>query len=88
MRPDQLFNQFFQQFSSLVGSSGVVGSGAEAFGSELQQKMRAAAQAAFDKLDLVSRDEFDAQRAVLTRTRERLEQLEQQLAELENQISS
>ena len=80
MRPDQLFNQFFQQFTSVIGP------GAETISGEVQQKMRAAAQSAFDKLDLVSRDEFDAQRAVLTRTRERLEQLEQHVADLESRI--
>ena len=82
MRPDQMFNQFFEQFSSVIGP------GAETISREVQQKMRAAAQSAFDKLDIVSRDEFDAQRAVLTRTRERLEQLEQQVAELEGQLGS
>jgi len=80
MRPDQMFNQFFEQFSNVIGP------GAESISGELQQKMRAAAQAAFDKMDLVSRDEFDAQRAVLTRTRERLEHIEQQLAELESRF--
>ena len=82
MRPDQMFNQFFLQFSNVLGP------GAETLNNELQHKMRAAAQVAFDKLDLVSRDEFNAQRAVLTRTRERLEQLEQQLAELEARLDT
>ena len=35
-------------------------------------------------LDLVTREEFDAQTAVLDRTRQKLQQLEQKLAELEN----
>ncbi len=48
--------------------------------------MRAAAQATFDKLDLVTRDEFDAQRAVLHRTREQLENIEVQLAEIESRL--
>ena len=82
MRPDQMFNQFFQQFSSVIGP------GAETLNAEVQQKMRAAAQAAFDKLDLVSRDEFNAQRAVLARTREKLEQLEAQIAELEQRLDA
>lgn len=82
MQPNKMFNQFFEQFSNVIGPS------AENVSSELNQKLRAAAQAAFDKLDLVSRDEFDAQRAVLIRTRERLEHLEQQLEELESRISN
>ena len=40
------------------------------------------------KLDLVTRDEFDAQVAVLERTRSKLEQLEKVVAELEKKISN
>ncbi|WP_050757992.1 accessory factor UbiK family protein [Bermanella marisrubri] len=36
-----------------------------------------------NKLDVVSRDEFDAQQAVLLRTREKLDALEKQVAEME-----
>ena len=35
------------------------------------------------RLDLVTRNEFDVQRMVLSRTRERIEQLEKRLADLE-----
>ena len=38
---------------------------------------------ALSKLDVVSRDEFDTQQAVLMRTRERLEALEKRVSELE-----
>ena len=37
----------------------------------------------FAKMDLVTREEFDAQQKVLERTREKLAQLEQLVAELE-----
>lgn len=54
---------------------------------ELQQdaekSLRAALHAAFEKLDLVSREEFDVQTRVLARTRAKLDALEQQVAELE-----
>ncbi|WP_323813260.1 accessory factor UbiK family protein [Cellvibrio sp. NN19] len=40
-------------------------------------------QSALARLDLVTREEFDAQAAVLLRTRQKLEALEQQLARLE-----
>lgn len=49
-----------------------------------RQEMKAAVQSAMGKMDLVTREEFDAQAAVLQRTRERLEQLEKQVADLEN----
>lgn len=51
---------------------------------ELQQQIRTMLQNSFARLDLVTRDEFDAQQAVLLRTRERLEQLEARLAALES----
>lgn len=48
-----------------------------------KKELQAAVQSALGKMDVVTREEFDAQAAVLQRTRERLEKLEQQLAELE-----
>ncbi len=41
-------------------------------------------QAVLARLDLVTREEFDAQAAVLARTRSKLEALEQQLAKFED----
>ena len=49
---------------------------------ELQQNFKSVLQAGLGRLDLVTREEFDVQRAVLLRTREKLEALEQRLAEL------
>lgn len=51
---------------------------------DLQKNLRALLQAQFAKLDLVTREEFDVQRAVLLRAREKITQLEARLAELEN----
>ncbi len=81
MKPDDLINQFLHQLNTVITP------GAEILSSELQQKIRSAAQAAFEKLDLVTRDEFDAQRAVLGRTREKLEAVEKQVAELELRLT-
>ena len=50
---------------------------------ELQQNFKSVLQAGLGRLDLVTREEFDVQRAVLLRTREKLEALERQVAELE-----
>lgn len=49
-----------------------------------QRELHIALQAALARLDLVTREEFDAQAAVLLRTRQKLEALEQQLAQLES----
>ena len=47
--------------------------------SDLQQNLRSALQSVFEKMDLVTREEFDAQCKVLLRTREKLEALEKKL---------
>ena len=54
---------------------------------ELQQTFKATLQAGLAKLDLVTREEFDVQQAVLLRTREKLEGLERTVAALEAQLS-
>ncbi|MFG6111528.1 accessory factor UbiK family protein [Stenotrophomonas nematodicola] len=50
---------------------------------ELQATFKTALQAGLGKLDLVTREEFDVQCAVLLKTREKLEALEKVVAELE-----
>ena len=50
---------------------------------DLEKNFHALLQAAFAKMDLVTRQEFDVQQGVLARTRARLEALEKQVAELE-----
>jgi len=55
---------------------------------DMQQHFRATLQAGLGKLDLVTREEFDVQRAVLLRTREKLELLERIVAVLESRIDT
>lgn len=55
---------------------------------EVEKNLRAVLQAAFARLDLVTREEFDVQQAVLLRTREKLEALEAKVAELERRDSA
>ena len=55
---------------------------------EIESQFKALLQSAFSKLDLVSREEFDTQMAVLARTRSRLEALEARLAELEGKSTA
>jgi BMFP domain-containing protein YqiC len=50
---------------------------------DLERNVRAMLGAAFARLDLVSREEFDIQREVLARTRARLAELEKQVAAME-----
>jgi BMFP domain-containing protein YqiC len=55
---------------------------------DLERNVRAMLGAAFARLDLVSREEFDIQREVLARTRVRLAELEKQVAALEAAASA
>jgi ubiquinone biosynthesis accessory factor UbiK len=50
---------------------------------DLENNFRAVLRANLGKLDLAGREEFDAQRKVLERTRARLEELEKRIAQLE-----
>ena len=50
---------------------------------DLEKNLRAVLQGVFTKLDLVTREEFDVQQAVLLKTREKLEALEAKVAALE-----
>ena len=59
--------------------------GLRSMGAELESNFRAILRASLAKLDLVTRDEFEVQEAVLARTRERLEALEARLEELEQE---
>lgn len=52
---------------------------------DVQKNLKSAVQSTFMKMDLVTREEFDAQVGVLRRSREKLEALEKQVAELEKQ---
>ena len=51
---------------------------------DTRQHLNSALQSALSKMDLVSREEFDIQQAVLERTREKLERLEKRVRDLED----
>lgn len=55
---------------------------------DLQSTFKSALQVGLGKLDLVTREEFDVQRAVLLKTREKVDALEKTLAELEGRNSA
>jgi BMFP domain-containing protein YqiC len=52
------------------------------FADDAEAKVKQILQQKLANLDFVSREEFDVQRQVLLRTREKIEQLEQQVAAL------
>ena len=64
--------EVMQQVNELVGPAGLV--------DEVDRNARQLVQSALRKLDFVSRDEFDAQAAILARTRSKVAALESELA--------
>lgn len=55
---------------------------------DLQKTFHSILQSAFAKLDLVTREEFDVQAAVLAKTRNKLDILERAVAELEEKLGA
>ena len=54
---------------------------------EMHQLLRAAMNKTLSNLDVVTREEFDTQQAVLVRSREKIDVLEKQIAEIETLIT-
>jgi ubiquinone biosynthesis accessory factor UbiK len=67
--------------------AGSLPKGLQALQADIHRNLRAALEAGLAKLDLVTREEFDVQSAVLARTREKLAALEARVAELERPAS-
>ncbi len=57
--------------------------GLQALQDDLQRNLRNGIESALGRLNLVTREEFEIQQAVLLRTREKLKALEARVAELE-----
>lgn len=56
--------------------------------SDVRKNIRAAVAATLERMDLVTRQEFDVQVGVLARTREKLSILEERVAKLEQQAAT
>ncbi len=57
--------------------------GLRSVGDDIERNFRAVLQSGIDRLDLVTREEFEVQQAVLAKTRQKLEALEARLGALE-----
>jgi BMFP domain-containing protein YqiC len=57
-------------------------------GGDIERNFRALLQAGLEKMDLVTREEFDVQSAVLERTREKLEKIDSRLRDLEQGLAA
>ena len=80
MPEKRIFDDIARRLSSAIPAS------AQAVQDDLEKNLGAAAQAAFARLDLITREEFDVQRKVLARSRAKIELLEKQVAELEAKL--
>jgi ubiquinone biosynthesis accessory factor UbiK len=76
-QPNDVFNDLQSRVSDLLKNSPA---------RDVERNVRAMLSQGFSKLDLVTREEFDAQTQVLVRTRQRLEELERRVAELEQKL--
>ena len=54
---------------------------------DMEKNFHAVLQSALGKLDLVTREEFEVQKAVLAKTRSKLEALEKRVEEIEQQLN-
>ena len=73
----RIFDDIARRLSNAMPAS------AEAVQDDLEKNLRAAAQATFARLDLVTREEFDVQCKLLARSRAKIELLEKQVSDLE-----
>ncbi|QIR15791.1 ubiquinone biosynthesis accessory factor UbiK [Shewanella aestuarii] len=61
--------------------------GVKQFAAEFEERSKQVLQSQLMKLDVVSREEFEVQQHVLLKTREKLEALQAQVAELEKRLA-
>lgn len=62
--------------------------GVQAAGDDLQRNFESVLQTALSRLDLVTREEFDVQRRLLERSREKLDALEAELLRLQGETTN
>ena len=72
-------DEFCDKVEEMMGKTG---GGGEGPGAEFRRNFRALASAFFARMNLVSREEFDAQSVALGSAMERMEALERQIREL------
>jgi len=78
--PQDIFSQLQGQFGQFVPDM------ARAAREDFEAQARATVMTVLSRLELVTREEFDAQQAVLLKTREKVEALERRVNELEQTL--
>ena len=80
MIDQQTINDFAEKISSILPE------GAAALEADIKNNLKAAIEAALQQMNVVSREEFDVQSALLQRTLAKLEEMEKQIEELEKSL--
>ncbi|MDP1930302.1 MAG: accessory factor UbiK family protein [Gammaproteobacteria bacterium] len=76
----QFFEELSQQIAKLIPQAGAVGE-------DVKKTVSAVMQKGFARLDLLTREEFEAQSAALARAEERIRLLEAEMTRLEALVS-
>ncbi len=79
LKPPPL-GEVIQQVNEIVAGNGIKG--------EVDKSVKSLAQAALQRLDMVSREEFDAQTEVLRRTRAKVVSLEAELEDMQKALET
>jgi BMFP domain-containing protein YqiC len=66
--------------------SGLMPDSATRFQAEIEKNLKSGLKGVLQKMDLVTREEYDVQTAILERSRSRLEALEKRIADLEQRL--
>ena len=78
MQKNRLFEELAGKTSALLAQSPA---------KDAEKNMRALLASFFARLDFVTREEFDAKAGLLARAREKIDELEKRITELETRIS-
>lgn len=78
MKPNAWFEEFQKNVSELIAKSPAA---------DIERNVKAFAGQAFNRMDLVTREEFDVQADLLNRAQVRMEALEQQMHALEARVA-
>lgn len=79
MKPNAWFEEFQNNVSELIAKSPAA---------DIERNVKAFMGQAFNRMDLVTREEFDIQADLLSRAQVRIEALEQQLHALEIRVAA
>lgn len=80
MLDNQTINELAEKLSSVIPE------GAKTLKADIDNNIKAILESSLRQMNLVNREEFDTQAALLERTLEKMDQLEQQIREMEQNL--